>query len=77
MTDIKYLVPDVFLLKADGQRVPPPDLPYCVTAGQAYPTRDGLLVLGGDKDLARWNHIQHQTALRDAAPKGSPTWNHH
>lgn len=54
-----------------------PDLPYCVTAGQAHPTRDGLLVLGGDKHLARWNEIQHQTALRDAAPKGSPTWNHH
>jgi N-acetylneuraminate epimerase len=54
-----------------------PDLPFCVTAGLAHSTGDGLIVLGGDKDLDRWNRIQHQTALRDAATKGSPTWNHH
>ncbi|MGC4936698.1 galactose oxidase [Kribbella sp. DT2] len=54
-----------------------PDLPFCVTAGLAHPTRKGLLVLGGDKDIARWNKIQHHTALRDAAPAGSPTWTEH
>ncbi|ONI67687.1 galactose oxidase [Kribbella sp. ALI-6-A] len=54
-----------------------PDLPFCVTAGQAHPTRNGLMVLGGDKDLTRWNKIQHHTALRDAAPPGSPTWTEH
>ncbi|ADB29257.1 Kelch repeat-containing protein [Kribbella flavida DSM 17836] len=54
-----------------------PDLPFCVTAGLAHPTRGGFLVLGGDKDLARWNLIQHHTALRDAAPPGSPTWTEH
>jgi N-acetylneuraminate epimerase len=42
-----------------------------------HPTRTGLIVLGGDKDLTRWNKIQHHTALRDAAPPNSPTWTEH
>ncbi|MCP3803679.1 galactose oxidase [Allokutzneria sp. A3M-2-11 16] len=53
------------------------DLPWCVTAGLAYPTADGLLVLGGDRDLERWNLIQEQTASRDREPKNSPRWHEH
>ena len=54
-----------------------PDLPWCVTAGQAWPLGDRyLLVAGGDKDLARWNLVQQQTA---AAHPDIVTWlyDHH
>jgi N-acetylneuraminic acid mutarotase len=54
------------------------DLPWCVTAGLAWPVGDGrhLLLAGGDKDLARWNLIQRQTA---AGHKDAVTWiyDHH
>ncbi|SDU88500.1 galactose oxidase [Jiangella alkaliphila] len=51
------------------------DLPWCVTAGLAHPTgRTGLVVVGGDKDIDRWNLIEHHVALRAAAPPGSPEW---
>jgi N-acetylneuraminate epimerase len=53
------------------------DLPGCVTAGLAHPAPGGLLVLGGDRRIDRWNLIQQQTALRDSFPKGSPGWNDH
>ncbi len=54
------------------------DLPWSVTAGLAYPVGDRyILVVGGDKDLDRWNLIQEQTALREAQEKGSPAWNEH
>ncbi|WP_086825972.1 galactose oxidase [Allokutzneria sp. NRRL B-24872] len=53
------------------------ELPWCVTAGLAFPGEGGLLVLGGDRDLARWNLIQEQTALRDREPKDSPRWHEH
>ncbi|WP_020669327.1 hypothetical protein [Amycolatopsis nigrescens] len=51
------------------------DLPWCVTAGLAYPVDDRyLLVVGGDKDLDRWNLIQRETALAARYPPGSPEW---
>lgn len=52
-----------------------PDLPWCVTAGAALATGPNrLLVVGGDRDLARWNLIQQRTVLRDREPAGSPGW---
>ncbi|PZF83444.1 galactose oxidase [Jiangella anatolica] len=54
------------------------DLPWCVTAGLAHPTgRTGLVVVGGDKDIGRWNLIEHHVALRNAAPPGSAEWQRH
>lgn len=54
------------------------DLPWCVTAGLAHPVgRTGLVVAGGDRDVDRWNLIQHHAALRDAAPAGSAEWTRH
>lgn len=51
------------------------DLPWCVTAGLAHPVgRTGLAVVGGDKDIDRWNLIEHHVALRAAAPPGSAEW---
>ncbi len=54
------------------------ELPWCVTAGLAHPVgRDQILVVGGDKDLDRWNLIEHHTALRGQAPAGSAEWHEH
>jgi N-acetylneuraminate epimerase len=54
------------------------DLPWCVTAGLAYPVGDRhIAVVGGDKDLDRWNLIEEHAALRNAEPKGSPAWREH
>lgn len=53
------------------------DLPWCVTAGLAFDDGGRLLVLGGDRDLDRWNEIERQNALRDAEPPGSPEWQRH
>jgi len=54
------------------------DVPWCVTAGLAHPVaRTGLYVVGGDSDLARWNEIERQRALRDASPAGSDEWHEH
>lgn len=54
------------------------DLPWCVTAGLAHPVgRTGLVVVGGDKDIDRWNLIESHVALRAAAPPGSPEWHLH
>lgn len=54
------------------------DLPWCVTAGLAFPVgRHEVLVVGGDKDIDRWNLIETHSALRNAAPEGSAEWNAH
>ncbi len=51
------------------------DLPWCVTAALAHPVgRTGLVVVGGDKDIDRWNLIEHHVALRTAATPGSAEW---
>lgn len=53
-------------------------LPWCVTAGLAVPAgRHDLIVVGGDKDLGRWNLIEEQTALAAQHPVGSPQWQQH
>ncbi|NED98304.1 galactose oxidase [Phytoactinopolyspora alkaliphila] len=54
------------------------DLPWCVTAGLAHPVgKHQMLVVGGDKDLDRWNLIEAHSALRRAAPPGSDEWHAH
>ncbi|TDE02416.1 galactose oxidase [Jiangella asiatica] len=54
------------------------DLPWCVTAGLAHAVgRTGIVVAGGDKDIDRWNLIEHHVALRNAAAPGSEEWNRH
>lgn len=51
------------------------DLPWCVTAGVAFPLRDRyILVVSGDKDIARWNTIQNLVAQRDKQDRGSVAW---
>jgi N-acetylneuraminate epimerase len=54
------------------------DLPWCVTAGLAHPVgKHQVLVVGGDKDIDRWNLIETHTARRNAAPAGSEEWHTH
>jgi N-acetylneuraminic acid mutarotase len=54
------------------------DLPWCVTAGAAFAVgRNEILVVGGDRDIDRWNLIEHHSALRNGAPAGSDEWHHH
>jgi N-acetylneuraminic acid mutarotase len=50
------------------------DLPFCVTAGVGVRRSAGFTVVGGDKDIDRWNLIQKVTAHRDEVPTGSAEW---
>lgn len=52
-----------------------PDLPHAAQAGLAFAVDDRwLVVVGGDRDLTRWNQfVEYETRRAEAAP-GTPAW---